>query len=505
MNNRRPSIIVTGASGFIGSYFLDSAKDTYRIYAIARRSQKEAGIKLHDNITWMQIDISNWTSLKVLAHKIMNDGGADYIFHLAGYYDFSMQDNPEYELTNVVGTKNMLLLARMLSIKRFIFSSSLAISNFINIKEKITESTPPDADYPYAVSKRKGEELVKEYSAWVPASIVRFAAVFSDWCQYPPLYVFLSTWLSQRWNARILGGRGESAVSYIYISELISLINTILEKSDSLLNIDTYIASPSGCTSHGELFSRATEYFYGGKIKPLKIPVTLAYPGVYLRNIIGSLKGVPPFEKPWMLKYIDHKLDVDSSYTSKTLGWEPNPRSDISSRLLYMIAKLKTEPDTWIAKNEAALKRIALRPNLLISEEMAISKDIFVREIIGHILGPGNRQIFKTLNKINPGELENEINEIYDVLMSSVQINDRIILFNYICYFCFHHFDSGIEPGEAKQLVSAFNEILVRRLAPKLKHRVTRQDIHDSLTMMLVIVNDEITDIYENVLSRKND
>ena len=35
----------------------------------------------------------------------------------------------------------------------------------------------------------------------------------ANWCEYAPLYVFLSTWLSKKWNARILGGRGASAIT----------------------------------------------------------------------------------------------------------------------------------------------------------------------------------------------------------------------------------------------------------------------------------------------------
>lgn len=498
-----PSIIVTGASGFIGGYFLEAAREKYRIIAVARRSQKEAGIRPHRNITWLQSDISNRTSLKALAHRIKHEGGADFVLHLAGYYDFSLKDNPEYELTNVLGTQNMLILAKLIYARRFIFASSLAISNFLNRRGKITESSPPDAGHPYAVSKRKGEELVKSYSAWVPASIVRFAAVFSDWCQYPPLYVFLSTWLSKKWNSRIIAGRGESAVSYIHIDELIRLLFTILEKSDSLPNCDTYIASPDGCTTHRELFGLATWNYYGRKIAPFLVPKLLAWPGAAARNALGTLMGNPPFEKPWMVGYIDQKLDVDASYTSRVLGWQCGARGNITGQVLYLVARMKSEPEMWKARNESALQKTALRPAIIISEEMAVLKSGIVREIIDSITGRENVILFRRLAGIGPGVLEEEISEMYDLLMTSVRQRDRGVLFNFICYFCFRHVEEGIDMTEVRTLLFVVNEILVRNLAGRLNHRIGRQDIHDSLSLILFIIIDEIVDIYENVLFKK--
>ena len=38
--------------------------------------------------------------------------------------------------------------------------------------------------------------MLAEYAREFPATIVRFAALFSDWCEYPPLFMFLETWLS---------------------------------------------------------------------------------------------------------------------------------------------------------------------------------------------------------------------------------------------------------------------------------------------------------------------
>ncbi|MCK4830425.1 NAD-dependent epimerase/dehydratase family protein, partial [bacterium] len=130
MADKLPAIIVTGASGFIGRHFLDTAKERYYIHAMARRSRTEAGVPYHPNIQWIQCDIATWSSVKDVMHHIIEQGGADFILHLAAFYDFNYTDSPEYQRTNVNGTKNILELAKGIGIKRFIFASSLAASNF---------------------------------------------------------------------------------------------------------------------------------------------------------------------------------------------------------------------------------------------------------------------------------------------------------------------------------------------------------------------------------------
>ena len=95
---------------------------------------------------------------------IKNHGGADYVLHLAGYYDFTQKKNPAYEQVNVIATRYLLELSNMLKVKRFIFSSSVAACKFPPKGKAITEESPADGDFPYACSKRRGELLIKEYS-----------------------------------------------------------------------------------------------------------------------------------------------------------------------------------------------------------------------------------------------------------------------------------------------------------------------------------------------------
>ena len=71
------SILVTGASGFIGSHFLNAIRDDFLIYAIARKSQKESGVPHHPNIIWILGDITNPVTVRRITDKIAMKGGVD--------------------------------------------------------------------------------------------------------------------------------------------------------------------------------------------------------------------------------------------------------------------------------------------------------------------------------------------------------------------------------------------------------------------------------------------
>lgn len=138
-----PSIVITGASGFIGSYLIDYIKEDFKIFAIARRSRKEANIPYHPNLSWLQCDISNWTTLSEAANYINKQGGADFVIHLAAFYDFTYKENSAYKIVNVDGTKNMLEFSTIVEAQRFIFASSIAACEFPSNGNVITEKPFP--------------------------------------------------------------------------------------------------------------------------------------------------------------------------------------------------------------------------------------------------------------------------------------------------------------------------------------------------------------------------
>jgi len=498
MDNTLPGIIITGASGFIGSHFVEQNANRYRMFCLARRSQREAGIAKHENIRWTQVDIGDFSNLQDVVESINQYGGADYILHLAGYYDFTMVDHPQYEQTNVVGTRNVLKLAQYLNIKRFIFASSLAACKFTSDPNHILdEQSPPDATYPYARSKRKAEEMIRNYSTMFPCSILRFAAVYSDWCEYPPLFVFLSTWLSEKWNARILGGKGESSITYIHIIDLIKMIQNILDQSDMLPQLGTYVASPSGTVTHNELYEAATKYFYGRSKRAVRMPKIIALPGIIARTVLGNLLGEKPFERPWMMRYIDKKLVVNSRQTNESLSWETSPRNDILRRLLFMIENMKNHYVDWTVKNETAMNRITTRFNIKAYEVMLRHRDFIINKMVDHVYSKQNGEEYQHYRDMDKITLKWYLMMLYQLISTSIKVGDRILIRKYIQAIALRRYKTGFPAGEVVRFLTDFERIIISELLIDPEAQETREQLFTAINISIQLSIDEIEESFE--------
>ncbi len=498
MDNSLPGIIITGASGFIGRHFVEHNAHRYRMFCLARRSQRESGIPKHENIRWTQVDIGDFSNLQDVVVSINQYGGADFILHLAGYYDFTMQDNPQYEHTNVIGTRNVLKLAQYLNIKRFIFASSLAACKFNSRPDKaLNEQSPPDATYPYARSKRKAEEMIRNYSSLYPCTILRFAAVYSDWCEYPPLFAFLSTWLSDKWNARVLGGKGESSITYIHIADLIKMIQVILEQSDNLPQLATYVASPSGTVTHNELFAAATKYFYGRTRRAVRVPKMIALPGLIARTALASLFGEKPFERPWMMRYIDKKLVVDARQTNASLSWKTSPRNDIKRRLLFMIENMKSHAVDWTVKNETAMHRITTRFNIRAYEVMMRHRDFIINKIVSHVHSDKNLEEYQHYRDMDTLVLKWYLTMLYQLIATSIKVGDRILIRKYIQAIALRRYKTGFPAGEVVRFLGDFEKIMISELLIDPEAQVTREQLFTAINIAIQLSIDEIEESYE--------
>lgn len=495
----QPRILVTGASGFVGRYLVDTIKDDYLIYAFARRPQQEIGLAASQHVRWFLVDIGDREKLEATFDEIAREGPVDYVIHLAGYYDFGNEPNPEYHRTNIDGTRNILELTEKLNIKRFIFASSIAACNFPEPGEALTEQSPVDADYPYAHSKRAGEEMVAEFSQKFPCSIVRFAAVFSDWCEYGVLYMFLKTWCSRSWNSHVLGGRGQSAIPFIHIKDLINLLNRIIAESANLPQLGTYLASPDGCVTHKQLYDLSTRLFFSVPQSSLKMPKLLALIGVYARDFLGKLIRKRPFERPWMIKYIDLHLNVDSSRTRRQLDWAPRTRRTILRRLIYLIEHMKGRPSEWHAKNLLALKLVTERPNLLISGALDALHDELIDRIYGHVTNPELAERFPKNQEYDEDTLRWYLGISYNLLVTSVRSGDRMALVNYARFLASIRSREEFSCEEMSNLFLDQGELIIPALLelPEMKNMQMR--VHDSVGLTLQLAVDEIEDAYEAI------
>ena len=500
MDPALPGLVLTGASGFVGRNVIKAASGRFRLYCIARRSMEEAGVQPEANLRWLQVDLGDRDGVLALAGRLR--GAVDYVISLAGYYDFTNAEHFEYVRTNVHGTRNLLDLAREVGAKRFVFASSQAACRF---GVTVTEDTPPDADIPYARSKRAGEELVREYSQWLPAVIVRIAAVFSDWCEYPPLYTLLNNWMSGRLlESRILAGRGQSAIPYIHVQDLAQFFLRVLDRHQSLARLCTLNAGPDGAVSHLDLYRLATRFYYNQARRPLCTPVWLLYPMVLVRLVQNHLLGREPFERLWMLKYVDQQLVADSRRTRELLDWKPTPRKTITRRLVFLIENMQRNPELWRSWNEAMLHRTANRPQLVLHERLCAAmdseRDEVVQPVVRSLLAaaegaiPGNGPAPRSLDS---QVLTSYVRLLCQLIVTTLRTRNRPMMQQYAHTIAFLPLNAGLSNGLASYTLFLLGDQLIARFRSRPEFQRLAPGADDYVAMTIHMAMDRIEDRLE--------
>ena len=152
--------VVTGGAGFIGSNLVSMLLERGDMVVVIDNESANT----HDEVYWnsnainIKGDITDFNLLK----NACTD--ADCIYHLAS--DISIQysiENPTKTYkNNLIGTLNVLEVARVLGIRKVVFSSTAAI--YGSTSEPCVETDRPDPLNPYSVSKLAGENLMKMYN-----------------------------------------------------------------------------------------------------------------------------------------------------------------------------------------------------------------------------------------------------------------------------------------------------------------------------------------------------
>lgn len=159
-------ILVTGANGFTGKYFIERAiEEGYECVGLLQ-SEPTDGF----DCRYVVADLQNLESLESTLSKV----DFDYIVHLAAISFVAHGDVKEIYTVNLIGTLNLLtaLERTQKSIKKILIASSANIYGS-NISLPLDESDKPMPVNDYAISKYSMELAVRSRASSFPKTIVR--------------------------------------------------------------------------------------------------------------------------------------------------------------------------------------------------------------------------------------------------------------------------------------------------------------------------------------------
>lgn len=222
-------ILITGGVGFIGSNLIRTllAQGGYQILCLDNLDDfYDVKIKLtnlneflpNEHFTFLCGDITNYSWLEDHIK-----GSFDSIVHLAAKAGVRQSIlNPQlYQQVNVIGTQNLLELAKKREIKKFVFGSSSSVYGINkNVPWVETEQLLPIS--PYASSKLAAEQIGHVYSHLYGINFValRFFTVYGPG-QRPDLAIHKFTKLIINNEPINMFGDGSTMRDYTYISDIV--------------------------------------------------------------------------------------------------------------------------------------------------------------------------------------------------------------------------------------------------------------------------------------------
>ena len=347
-----PVVVITGGAGFLGSAVtVDLARD-HQVVAIDRRRPSAQLAGAAPAVRWWQADIAHARCVdSAFARARQQYGRVDFVVHLAAFYHFGTDWRREYQRTNLEGTAHVLRAARSSGVRRFLFASSIAAMLPAPPGECLTENTPATDYIPYARSKAMGEALVHEASERMPAAVLRIGGAFSDWSELPPLSALVRLWAGRGPLRCIVVGRGQTGMPYIHRLDVARVVRRVIERHRELGPYEVFLACQDGAVLHQDLFRAVAKADAAGGRDPIHLPPGAARLGLHARRAFAGLVGDPPYERPWMLQYIDRPWVADTRYTRNKLDWQCTEGMGVLDRLPVILSRFRHERRAWERRN----------------------------------------------------------------------------------------------------------------------------------------------------------
>ncbi len=238
------TILITGATGLIGTSLIKSLD-----YVNERR---KLGIKIlalvRDEIRAKErfVDILEHSSLKLAVGSVEQlpaiDDDIDYIIHGASQTASKefVKHAVETINTSVLGTSNLLKLAKDKAVKGFVYLSSMEVYGYPVRGHKVTEEeigamSPLDLRNSYPLSKMMSESMCCAYAGeyGVPAMICRLTQTFGPGVNYDDtrIFAYFGRCVKEKKNI-VLKTKGETERCYLYTMDAVTAILTIMLKGE---------------------------------------------------------------------------------------------------------------------------------------------------------------------------------------------------------------------------------------------------------------------------------
>ena len=316
-------ILITGASGFIGSFIVEEAlRQGLETWAAVRKSSSKAFLQ-DERIHFIELNLSSEEALK----EQLQGHAFDYVVHAAGVTKCLHKE--DFRRINTEGTMNLVraIMELKMPIKRFVYISSLSIMGAIREQQPYTEIQENDTAQPntaYGKSKLEAEEwlsrLNKELGArneeLLPYVILRPTGVYG-----PRERDYFMMFKSIKAHTDFAVGYQQQDITFVYVTDVVQAVFLALEKGKTGRR---YFLS-DGAVYQSSTFSNLIRKELGNPwwiriTAPIWLLCIITFCGEYFGRMTGKVTALNN-DKYNIMRQRNWRCDITPA--KEELGYEP--------------------------------------------------------------------------------------------------------------------------------------------------------------------------------------
>ena len=307
-------ILVTGASGFIGSFIVEEAiRQGFDTWAAVRGSSSREYLQ-DERINFIELNLSSEEQLceQLRPHRF------DYVVHAAGVT--KCVDKRDFYRINTEGTQNLVTALRRLEmpLKRFVYISSLSVFGAIREQQpykEICETDTPQPNTEYGRSKLVAEQWLDTQKDF-PYVVLRPTGVYGP---REKDYYIMAKSIKQHSDFSV--GYKRQDITFVYVTDVVQAVFLAMEKGKT---------GRKYFLSDGEVYQSTTfsDYIHEELGRPwwirIKAPVwvlrAVTFCGEYAGRLAGKVSALNN-DKYNILRQRNWRCDIQPAVSE--LGYRP--------------------------------------------------------------------------------------------------------------------------------------------------------------------------------------
>ena len=315
-------ILITGASGFIGSFIVEEAlRRGFETWAAVRGSSSRQFLT-DERIHFIELNLSSEEQLC----EQLKDHQFDYVVHAAGVT--TCLNKADFHRINTEGTQNLVraIIALKMPLRRFVYISSLSIMGAIREQQPYTEILESDEARPntaYGQSKLEAEQWLADLPSCTGGGGVGFPyVILRPTGVYGPRerdYFMMAKSIQSHTDFAV--GYKQQDITFVYVTDVVQAVFLAMEKGQTGRK---YFLS-DGEVYQSSTFSNLIRKELGNPwwiriTAPIWVLRVVTFVGEYIGRLTGKVTALNN-DKYNIMRQRNWRCDIEPA--RQELGYEP--------------------------------------------------------------------------------------------------------------------------------------------------------------------------------------